>query len=1297
MGRGKTLRRVRKPQKKVYRGGQQQSLDYKDIQDVYASNLEKKKQLYEIIKKEGSQLYDVETSTKTEVVLEQVRTIVSFITDYHTSRYTDFNILRDELTKILETHGIRYSSYFVGPLKEYQAYINEAEELVYYAKQIQAEFINKKIHIHLIQQRLSLLEATKEATNTVNKKIETLKESINSIIKTIDSEKEKVLHEKQAVTQETELKKLELTPSIEIVKRMYPEGFIPKELPFIQGCPLGTVLDGKECKYNNDTSLIESVPLQEKLINSDTSDWLIWFNNITPSNVNDPLVFKRKTLQYLIRLTKEDSKYFDSQYVVCEQNGSPYKDSNGFYKFVPNISETPINLPGFKKYYIDSDSLPQAVQIVNGEAPILRKVLTSAKYVCALHDIDQILSGIQYIETDKDGNFSNIIPFYPNYDNYIEKDNNFTKTSFNDIDTSTYYYIKKFDKQLDNLINKTVFNTLTLDPYSYNLVPSFYKNKFIDISIDKYFNPFVFPQFFLEVGDYFMVQNSGTKPIIFNVSSNEDEKRMVLYPKQICTFVYSSSKNSLRYGYLVLDQYIAFQNRSSKVAKYKDSYVFVDGSKPLYDSEHNLISVPNFNETSKTYYEYDDMFETTPKTISEIVDISVSDKEISLEFYSYVSPYVTLCTNGNIFVFCDKSGYPLLDVLGYLIPVPSPLHYDNNKYVWYSLEKQKTVSILLDYIGVVSIEEGYDYTTQYDSDYSSTINTIKVFVNSAGLPLLANKTSYLAVPETAVTTNKPVQLFLPDQFKITLIDTTLSQKQVQSQMLIGLLKIYTQNTQMLEDNYKDISGNMNNFKELKAKLFNILNEIEQYKAAEDLNSYEKSAKEIYKTILNTHFSLEKYVTTQKQISIYNNEIDKIRATRKAELALVRSKLDKIHATQDTLNTAYKQLLEYVNSSIVLNPFGKEGLLGKLAKIPLDIQVLQTTYESLETSYNYVSGAVETSKSAEELMPQEQVLNILLKSVITLEKNQVSEVQTLTDLKNEIETSELNLKVEEKNKLVNLIKAQQSNLDIYKTQTIDDEEVKKLVDISISKIERIIKSVNEEQTALVVPTVEIINKEIATYKDYLEKTIPEEKAVIETSLEKIKAQKDSDSSKQLVEDRNTLLQRINKYKEHNDEIGELLNKLGNRISDADKHRAEEELLENFNLVQEIEQNINTNTDIKSSLKRIDELDNLNNKIQYDLQVLELNNPAPTVATTQTIVETNASPTPTTEPVEPFVVQPQVSQIVEPPSPPTINEILSQVTAPSPQNPQRGGKKKWQTKHHKAKKVRTTRKLKSFISK
>ena len=1281
MAKGKTLRRAKKPQKKIYRGGQQQSLDYKDIQDVYASNLEKIKELHETIKKEGSQLYDVETSNRTDTVLEEVKIIVSFIIDYHTSRYIDFNILRDELTRILETYGSEYTSYFVRSLKEYQTYINEAEELVYYAKQIQSEFINKKIHIHLIQQRLNLLKVAQTSTNDINKRIETLKQYIQSTIKIVDSEKEKKLQEKRVNIQETELKKLELGPSIDIVKREFPEGFIPKEVPFIQGCPLGSTLDNKECKYYNDGEIVESVPLQEKLLNTDTSEWLIWFNSITPSNVNDPTVFKRKILQYLMPLRKEDAKYFNSQFVVCEQNGTPYRDPNGFYKFIPTISETPINLPGFQKYYIDSDSLPQAVQIVNSESPILRKDLTINRYFCALNDIDQILSGIKYIETDKDGKFSSIVPFYPNYDNFDQKVNDFFKTSFNDIDTISYYYIKKFDKQLDKLINRTVFNTLTLDPYSYNLIPSFYKNKFVEVSINKYFNPFILPQFFLENGDYFMIQNTGKRPIVFNLSSNTTEKRMVLYPKQICTFIYSSSKNNLHYGYLVLDQYISPQTRSSKVAKYKDTYIFIEGSKPLYDSEHNIISVPNFNEITKTYYEYDDMFETTPKTISEVTTVNIEEEDLSLEFYSYTSSYVTLSTNGNIFIFCDSVGNPLLDLLGYLIPVPGPLHYDSNKYIWYSLEKQKVVSMLTDYIGVVSIDNSFDNTIQYKSNYSSQINSFKVFVNSAGFPLLANKNSYLAVPEKIVTKEKAVQLFLPDGFKISQINTYLSKYQIQSQMLIGLLKIYTQNTQMLEDNYKDISGNMNKFNELKSELFNILNEIEQKKITKDLSHYEEEAKEIYRTILNMNDSIEKYVNEQKQKNIYNKEIDKIRSTRNAELSAVRSKLDRIREQQKNINTIYRSHLQYLIDSSVISPIENEILLAKLAKVPLDIQTLQGTYEALESSYNYIKGAVDSAKVAEELMLQEQTLNILIKSVTTLEKNQISELQTLSDLKNEIVSSELNLRVEEKNKLVNLIKAERTNLDIYREQKLDNVDIKN----SIFKIENIIKLVEDEQNTVVVPTVEIVNKEIDNYKNYLEKTIPQEKAIIEVALQKIKAQKDSDSSKELIEQRNILLLRINKYKENNDEISKLLNSLGNRVPDQQKHAFEEELLENFNLVQDIEQNINTNTTIESSIKRINELEILNNKIKYDLQVVELNSPAPAPMTAaQTFVETNASPTPniSAEPVVEEPLEDPLQQVIDPLPRETIPEILSQLQAPAPQIG--GKKKKWQTKKYKKKK-------------
>ena len=1289
MSRGKTLRRIKKISKKSYKGGQQQSLDYKDEQDIYASNLEKKKEFYQSIKKEGSQLYDVETSNKTDIVLEQVKLDVSFIVDFYSSKLIDFNNIRDDITKSLEIYGINYTSYFIPSLKEYQNYVNEAEELLSFAKQVQLNFLNKNIHIHLIQQRLNLLETIKTGTNDINKKIEKLNDSIKSIIKSLESEKDKMLQKKQAIIQESQIKKLELSTAIDTVKREYPEGFTPKDNSFIQGCPIGTVLENNECKYYNESTLIETVPIQEKLVNTDTSDWIIWFNNVTPSNVNDPTIFKRKPLQYLLRLTVEDAKYFDSEYVVSEQNGTPYKDENGHYKFVPSISETPINIPGFQKYYIDYDEFPQAVEIIEVESPKLRIDLTLDKYFCALNDIDQIISGIKYIETDRDGNLlnNNIIPFYPEYESYTEKEGNFTKIALNDIDTITYHFVKQFTTQIDKLINKSEYSTLTLDPYTYNLIPPFYKNKFTDISTKKYYNPFIFPQFFLEIGDYFMIQNSGTRPIIFNLSLNEEEKRMVLYPKQICCFVYSSTKENLRYGYLVLDRYIAFQTKSSKVAKYKDTYIFVENSLPLYDSEHNIISVPHFNEATKTYYEYDDIFETIPKQISEIVNLDLStviSENISLEFFSYSSIYVTLCSRGNIYVFCDSTGNPLIDVLGYLIPVPSPLHYENSKFFWYSLEKKKFVTILTDYIGVISIDDSYDYSIQFNSDYFTNVNNIKVFINSQGFPLTANKMSYLAVPETSNVPEKQVQLFLPENFKITLVDTEISKNKIHSEMLMGLLNVYTQNTQMLEDNYKDISGNMNNFKELKSQLFNISNEIQLHKHSRELEKYELEAKEIYRNILKTNDNLQAYIKEQKQIIVYNSEIDKIISIRKNELLLARTKLDRIKLEQKNLKEIYEALNKKLSDSILINPIEKEALLAKFVKIPLDIKLLESAYDGLENTYNFVKTSVESSNTIEEATIQEQTINILLRGIITLEKNQLSEIKTLQDLKNEIEVSELNMRDQEKNRLFNLIIDEKSNIEIYKEKlkAIIDDKVQKTVSSSILIIENIIKNVESEQKTVVIPTVEIVDKKIDEYRNIVENSIPEQKGIILTSLKSFEDKQDESSSKVLIEQRSSLIERINKFKSHTEKVSALIDSLGTRISEEEKHRVEEELLENFNIVQEIEQTINTNTDIKSSFDRVDEIEVLNNKIQYDLQAIELKTAAKEPAPiTETFVETNASPTPKDD------LEVDSVEIIEPVQ--KVEEVVQTPQLPVPPPIKIGGR--WKSRRNKQKKSRITRKL------
>ena len=87
MARGKTLRRkkiVQKPLKKnILRGGQQiKPSDYKSIQEIYAHNLEVKKELYNSIQKEGNSVYDYETSAANAAILTEVNELYSFIQHY---------------------------------------------------------------------------------------------------------------------------------------------------------------------------------------------------------------------------------------------------------------------------------------------------------------------------------------------------------------------------------------------------------------------------------------------------------------------------------------------------------------------------------------------------------------------------------------------------------------------------------------------------------------------------------------------------------------------------------------------------------------------------------------------------------------------------------------------------------------------------------------------------------------------------------------------------------------------------------------------------------------------------------------------------------------------------------------------------------------------------------------------------------------------------------------------------------------------------------------------------------------
>ena len=1381
MTKGRTLRRIRKPSKKTYlsKGGQQ-ALEYRDIQDAYVAQITAKKELYNTIQLEATSAYNYETTKKNNSSLTEVQNIISFINSFYDMKNSEYNEVVDSVKSMIDKYGLEYKSYFIPSLKLLKESLNDINNLISYVTRIQTDFTAGLVHLHLINQRFGLLNSAKDYTNVINKQFVKVTDSIKKIEAILIKEESQKKAEREGVVLRTEVKKTELTPSIGLVKRDYPVNFIPNSNPFIQGCPLGTVLgENDQCNYYNDTTLLESVPIQKNLLNTETSEWVVWFNSITPSSVNDPIIFQRKPMQYLMPLRAEDIKYFTEKddpyfnvkYVVTEQNGAPYKDPNGYYIFINDVFEQPLNIPGFSKYYVDSTSLPQAVQIVDipeQQKPIFRNSLEEDKYFKSLHDIDQILYGIKFVETDKDGNLPNgtIIPFYPNYNDYAQNILDYVKLTSNEIDSITYRYKGEFEKRLENFntlpleIQQTnlgftpspsptatvsleftpspspslfggqlsdtivpapalvpapaatevtyasspqptyapspqptqtpVFDTLALDPHACNIITNIYANKYLQMSIDKYYNPFVFPQFFLNEGDYFVIHNIGKEPIVFNISANSEQKRVVVYPNQLSCFVFTNYSTTIRYGCLFLDRYIATQTKSSKAAKYNDTYIFVENNQPLFDTEHNLIPVPNFNEITKTYYEYDDIFETTPKQISEIVNVPVLDFDISKKFSNYSSPYVTLTTIGVTYVFCDASGNPLLDILGYFIPVPSPLHYNNSKYLWYALEKVKEVTLLNNYEGVVGIDE--DYTNkQFNSSYSTTINNFSIYINSQGFPLLANRESYLGVPpDSPVKTEvKQVQVFLPQNFKISLIDEKVSTLQIKTQMLVGLLKVYAQNTQVLENYYTDISGNMNNLSSLRDQLNNAVNEIQISVDLETLNTKEAEAKELYEEVLKTKKNLEKYSSDRIQLNVYNQEVNKIRETRNNDMTNISIKIQNIKDNSKNLKQLAITLIDKVNTNNNLVANSKAPLISKLNKSSLDISTVEQSEKTLEQTFEFVKNSINTSDTIEKINKQAPNINILLKSSETLEKNVTSVAETLNNVSIEISSTEINVKKEKLVELVNTIATNKTTvnqntayLESLPTDNVKINEQKQIIQNSMKVVNDIATTVENDQKVVATFTPEIVDEQLIRYNNYVDTSIKNEMKNIEAAVTTIQGLQATASTTQLVELKTRLLQKINDFKEKHTSIETLLNNISSRITDEQKQSFEVELLNNYNTVIDIENSIDTLTtdvNVNAAISNVADIDALNDTIQYNIQTLELNTlaaPAPAgvgetgvgeTGVEETVIENEASPN--TEEAATTPLEPPVTTPLEPPA-----------TTPTLQG---GKKKRWPTRKNKRK--------------
>jgi len=857
--------------KKIYSGGQQNKDFLNEM--LYASfrkMYDAKTELFEKVKKEGSHLFDLETSNKVRSLEPRLKEFSDSL-NYDGSTIgvlRDMQTVADELEEkriyVLEHYGKSYETVFTMSFKNQERLIEELEEENRFVKNLLNMFYKNEIYVHFLELYFNSLTQYKSKISGTEKELIGVNEKIKFILNFVEEDYKEKQEKQQKSLFRLKERESELESAISTVLVTPPPNAL-LNTKFIQGCPYGSKLEGDSCVFYDQSNnrVGDSVEFQKDLVD-ETSDIVVWFENPSAK----PKLFERKPKIYLLNLTNEDQNYFSAKYVVCESNGVLKEDKFGNYSFIGKLEccynesipevlkmENPGN--GYDYYILDDMNLPIPVDLLNQTAAQIHKSETIEKFLKLTSEEDQITLGIQFVETTNDGTLildenKNCVPFFPNLEEFKRKDSIFTKKNHKYTILEVSLTESIYDKlNVSIRPKKTVFNYSNLNQFTSNIFGDIYNNSIIDINLPQLYKPLVLPFILQKQGDMFLIHNSSeTIPLIFDLSKDSKEKRVVVYPKQFYIFIFSKASSILNYGFLHLPINPDVTYRSNKCGLVNETYVFVSGEEykltPLLDTENLLIPVPNLKKDESIYFEYDDLFEKVPLKIKLYDTVVQTDKKLFSNYHkSYNSNNVSKMND--IYIFCDKDGFPNLDILGYVVPVPYPIKEENGVYQW----DNHAVKVLKSYEG-----------------------------------------------------NATLDLTFPIQPQVVVGGGDISELYVKS--LLDKLAIYKQTVQTLINSYKDVTTSINNFSELYLQLNVVSTEIPKQTNKQALDTMFKNAEDSFNEAVKTKDAIDLIKSQEEKNKKIQEETDLLREKFRKQLAVVLQ-------NETNLQTKFTELDNKINS------------------------------------------------------------------------------------------------------------------------------------------------------------------------------------------------------------------------------------------------------------------------------------------------------------------------------------------------------------------------------------------------
>ena len=1094
----KTLRNNKNPSKKTYlqKAGQSvlsENSNYKKelIYTQYNRYIEDKNDLYDDIEKEGDDIYISQKSMKTEGYLDNIKKIVDSITLLVSSMETRITEIQSKIVR---------GQHFFIILHEKDLLFNKLKDIKTFVEKLFNSFKNNEIYAHLLDTYYYILNNSIKQQSYLETELNKKLSSIEKLVEIVDNDYKN--YDKDLEQKEVELvTKNNLSDAIDQLKLSNkPPNFVPPP-DYVPGCPYGTYLVNDSCIfYDISKNKLGDSITQQKQLSNENSNFVVWFKD----NNTDlkPRVFIKKPLQYIKELNKIDKKVFKANYIVCDNDGIPVEDKYGSYTFlsskdccwndiIPQIKKMDIPENGYKEYYIDYDGYPQAIEEKKGIsgntiiADTISKIVEQEIFLAVCLEEDQIVFGIQYIEVNRDGNIiyddeKHCIPFFPEYLGFTVNDNIVSKGDI------VYKIIKSLDSSiasmLDNTIltSKKIFNLSELSPATPTLINSTYLNSYVEFNLLQIHKPFILPYALQNEGDTILVHNSSDNiPIIFNISKDDNEKRVVVYPKQYYIFIFCKTSPLLNYGFIHLPINFNYKRDSTKAAMLNNTYVFVNSDgKPILDSENLLVKVPNLEISpiagkTSTYYNFDDVFLSTPFKISVLPEkIVYNDAIFTLYHSAYRSNNV--CKIDNTYVFCDDLGEPNLDIFGYPIPTPYTLEENNGKYLWDT--------------NIVNVKKPYDGVLRLDPTYVSSR------LQSGGDGSF-NISDYLDILNPKLQT---IQTLINKYENTNPVVNNLAELYIQLHAIIqGLPKASDKRTEFNKGN----------------EIFN--RAIETKKKLEVLEK-EKLDNEM----------LEKTVSTLK--SIYSKNLtDLIQYETTIQFNYNKLKDEILYLDKNINSRTLQSDLNEINRMILASKNARILLLDPNTKDTISV-------EQIRINENKIELIVQANKSIES---HEKALELSIKKAKGVYDTILinSDKKLKDEIRSEIvnETKNLELLIDDKNKIIESLNT--SILNLEEKDALED--YKKQVELSITNISNLIDSANK--TPNIVQTKEEIREQLNTFKLNFS-SIQYEKSSIATNLNKIKNLVSATYNKILISRKNIVDDKIKSIENMRIQIKELLN-------------------------------------------------------------------------------------------------------------------------------------------------------------